>query len=178
MILKTLSVGICGSDVHYWAHGGIGSFIVNGPIILGHETSAEVHKVGDKVTNLKPGDIVAIEPGTPCRCCCDCKEGRYNLCPEMTFHATPPFDGTLTRFFKHPADLCFKLPDTISADEGALLEPLSVGVYSCRRAGINVGDNILVCGAGPIGLVTVMAAKAFGARMICVTGELSFNGVC
>lgn len=108
VILKTLSVGICGSDVHYWTHGGIADFIVDAPIILGHETSAEVYEVGEKVTNLKKGDIVAVEGGTSCRNCSYCKDGRYNLCPDMTFHATPPFDGTLTRFFKHPADLCFK----------------------------------------------------------------------
>jgi threonine dehydrogenase-like Zn-dependent dehydrogenase len=108
VILKSLSVGICGSDVHYWTHGGIGHFQMTGPMILGHETSAEVIEVGEKVFNLKVGDIVAVEPGTPCRCCTDCKIGNYNLCPDMTFHATPPFDGTLTRYFKHPADLCFK----------------------------------------------------------------------
>jgi len=169
ILLKTLSVGICGSDVHYWTHGAIGDFVVKAPMILGHETSAQVEDVGEGVTNLKRGDMVAIEPGTSCRACSYCKEGKYNLCPEMTFHATPPYDGTLTRYFKHPADLCFKLPSTMTPDEGALLEPLSVGVYSCQRADIKVGESILVCGAGPIGLVTIMAAKAFGASKICVT---------
>ena len=108
VVLKSLSVGICGSDVHYWCHGGIGDFVMTGPMILGHETCAEVHEVGAGVTNLKAGDIVAVEPGVPCGRCADCKEGRYNLCPDITFHATPPFDGTLTRFFKHPASYCFK----------------------------------------------------------------------
>ena len=108
MILRTLSVGICGSDVHYWDHGCIGDFVVNSPIILGHETSAMVHDVGEGVVHVKPGDVVAIEPGVPCSRCPDCKEGRYNLCKELTFHATPPFDGTLTRFFKHHANYCFK----------------------------------------------------------------------
>lgn len=106
--METLSVGICGSDVHYWTHGSIGDFIVKEPIILGHETSAKVVEVGSNVTHLQPGDKVAIEPGIFCGSCDHCRFGKYNLCPNMTFHATPPDDGTLTRYFKHRGDCCFK----------------------------------------------------------------------
>jgi L-iditol 2-dehydrogenase len=169
VLLRTLTVGICGSDVHYWKNGRIGDFVCTAPMILGHETAAEVVKVGEGVTHLAPGDIVAIEPGVPCRICNFCKTGVYNLCPDITFHATPPYDGTLTRFFKHAADFCFKLPAHVSPEEGALLEPLSVGVHACRRADIKVGQTVLICGAGPIGLVSILSAKAFGASSICVT---------
>ncbi|KAI1301715.1 Sorbitol dehydrogenase [Halotydeus destructor] len=169
VLLHSLKVGICGSDVHYWKNGRIGDFIVKDPMILGHETAASVVKVGPGVNHLKVGDVVAIEPGIPCRLCDFCKTGVYNLCSDITFHATPPFHGTLTRYFKHAADFCFKLPDHVSAEEGAVLEPLSVGVHACKRANVQVGHNVLICGAGPIGLVTLLSAKAFGASKICIT---------
>jgi L-iditol 2-dehydrogenase len=107
VILKTLSVGICGSDVHFWTHGAIGDFVVTEPLVLGHETCAEVIEVGDGVTNVKVGDIVGVEPGIPCRFCINCKGGRYNICPEVAFHGAPPTHGSLSRCFKHSADLCF-----------------------------------------------------------------------
>ncbi|RWS16313.1 sorbitol dehydrogenase-like protein [Dinothrombium tinctorium] len=169
VLLATQSVGICGSDVHYWVEGRIGSYVVNEPIIMGHETSATVVEVGEGVQHLKPGDRVAIEPGVPCRKCNHCKVGKYNLCANIFFHATPPDNGTLTRYFKHAADFCFKLPDNVSFEEGALLEPLSVAVYACKRAGVTIGSNVLICGAGPIGLVSLLASKAFGASRVCIT---------
>lgn len=108
VLLETRVVGICGSDVSYWVKGYIGDFVVNKPIILGHETSALVYDVGEGVRHLKPGDRVAVEPGVPCRCCVDCKEGSYNLCQDIFFSATPPDHGTLTRYFKHDASFCYK----------------------------------------------------------------------
>ncbi|XP_055342752.1 sorbitol dehydrogenase-like [Paramacrobiotus metropolitanus] len=162
-------VGICGSDVHYWQRGCIGDFVVKAPMVLGHETSGVISAVGDKVTHLKQGDRVAIEPGVPCRRCEYCKEGRYNLCPHITFCATPPYHGTLTRYYVHAADFCYKLPDHVSLEEGALLEPLSVAVHACRRAGIVLGNYVLVCGAGPIGLVNLVSARAMGASRVVVT---------
>lgn len=120
VILKTLSVGICGSDVHYWVNGGIGDFIVKAPIILGHETCAQVVEVGRNVTNVKPGDKVAIEPGVFCGMCDECRTGKYNLCQKMTFHATPPDDGTLTRYFKHHKEFCFKWVYFSFTDDEAL----------------------------------------------------------
>ncbi|XP_046848589.1 sorbitol dehydrogenase-like [Xenia sp. Carnegie-2017] len=167
--IEVHSVGICGSDVHYLRKGRIGDFIVTAPMVLGHETSGIVSAVGDGVTKLKIGDRVAVEPGYPCRMCDFCKTGRYNLCADMKFAATPPFDGTLCRYYCHPADFCFKLPDSVSFEEGALLEPLSVGVHACRRAGITMGDTVLVCGAGPIGLVNLLVAKSCGASQVAIT---------
>jgi len=169
VLIRIHSVGICGSDVHYWVNGCIGDFIVRGPMVLGHETSGVVAEVGSDVKNLKPGDRVAIEPGVPCRTCDYCKNGQYNLCPDIAFCATPPFDGTLARYFAHAADFCFKLPDHVSFEEGALLEPLSVAVQACRRANITLGDSVLICGAGPIGLVNLLTARAHGAAKICIT---------
>jgi len=167
--IEMQEVGICGSDVHYWTHGRIGDFIVKAPMILGHEASGVVSKLGEGVTTLKVGDRVAIEPGVPCRMCIYCKTGRYNLCIDMKFCATPPYDGNLSRFYVHDADFCFKLPDHVTMEEGALLEPLSVGVHATNRAGVELGSTVLVCGAGPIGLVNILTAKAKGASVVCVT---------
>ncbi|XP_067636043.1 sorbitol dehydrogenase-like [Eurosta solidaginis] len=169
VLLAMDSVGICGSDVHYLVNGRIGDFIVNKPMVIGHEAAGVVAKVGKKVKHLAVGDRVACEPGVPCRYCDHCKVGKYNLCPDMVFCATPPYDGNLTRYFKHAADFCFKLPDHVSMEEGALLEPLSVGVHACRRAGVELGSKVLVLGAGPIGLVTLLTAKAMGAEKILIT---------
>ncbi|XP_071644868.1 sorbitol dehydrogenase isoform X3 [Temnothorax longispinosus] len=162
-------VGICGSDVHYLVNGRIGDFIVKKPMIIGHESSGTVSKLGKNVKNLKVGDRVAIEPGVPCRICTYCKEGRYNLCKDMVFCATPPVHGSLRRFYKHAADFCFKLPDHVSLEEGALLEPLSVAVHTCKRAEIGINSKVLILGAGPIGLMTLLVAKAMGANKIVIT---------
>ncbi|XP_076056952.1 sorbitol dehydrogenase-like isoform X2 [Oratosquilla oratoria] len=162
-------VGICGSDVHYLTKGAIGDFVVKAPMVLGHEAAGTVVKCGQNVKNLKPGDRVAIEPGVPCRMCEFCKGGQYNLCPDIFFCSTPPDDGNLCQFYKHAADFCFKLPDHVTLEEGAFCEPLSVGVHACRRAGVKLGSVVLICGAGPIGLVSMLVAKAMGASKICIT---------
>ncbi|XP_005191495.1 sorbitol dehydrogenase [Musca domestica] len=169
VLLAMDCVSICGSDVHYLVNGRIGDFIVTKPMIIGHEAAGVVAKVGAKVKHLKVGDRCAIEPGVPCYICDFCKGGSYNLCPEMKFCATPPYDGNLTRYYKHAADFCFKLPDHVTMEEGALLEPLSVGVHACRRAGVGLGSNVLILGAGPIGLVTLLVAQSMGASKIMIT---------
>ncbi|XP_016915222.2 sorbitol dehydrogenase [Apis cerana] len=169
VLIQMGCVGICGSDVHYLVNGRIGDFVVHKPMIMGHESSGVVVKLGKNVKNLKVGDRVAIEPGVSCRYCKFCKEGRYNLCKEMVFCATPPVHGSLRRFYKHAADFCFKLPDHVSLAEGALLEPLSVGVHACKRANIGIGSKVLILGAGPIGLVSLLVAKAMGASKIVIT---------
>ncbi|XP_067636082.1 sorbitol dehydrogenase-like [Eurosta solidaginis] len=169
VLLAMDSVGICASDVHYLVSGRIGDFILNKPMVMGHEAAGVVAKVGKKVKHLAVGDRVACEPGVPCRYCDHCKVGKYNLCPDMVFCATPPNDGNLARYFKHAANFCFKLPDHVSMEEGALLEPLSVGVHACQRAGVGLGSRVLVLGAGPIGLVTLLAAEAMGAEKILIT---------
>lgn len=162
------TVGICGSDVHYLTHGRIGSFVVEAPMILGHESAGVIEAVGPGVTSLKPGDRVALEPGVPCRACSACKTGRYNLCPDVQFFATPPVDGSMARYVVHPSDFCFKLPDHVSLDEGALLEPLSVGLHACRRGGVGPGSRVLVMGAGPVGLTALLMAGAAGAAEVLV----------
>jgi L-iditol 2-dehydrogenase len=163
VLVSPKSVGICGSDVHYWTHGAIGDFIVKAPMILGHESAGIVIDVGSKVTNLKKGDRITLEPGVPCRICNYCKIGRYNLCKDMQFMATPPYNGAIAKFITHAADFCFKLPDHVSFDEGAMCEPLSVGIHACNRAGVQLGSHVLIMGAGPIGLMCLLAAKAAGA---------------
>ncbi|CAF0742915.1 unnamed protein product [Adineta ricciae] len=169
VLLEMQSVGICGSDVHYWKRGAIGDFIVRAPMVLGHESSGKIIKVGPNVKNLKEGDRVTIEPGVPCRRCDFCKTGRYNLCPDVVFLATPPVHGSIARYHTHAADFCFKLPDHVTYEEGAFCEPLSVGVHACRRAGVTIGSKVLITGAGPIGLVSMLAAKAMGADTIIMT---------
>jgi len=169
VLLRTHCVGICGSDVHYWKHGRIANFILDDPIILGHETCAEVVAVGPDVTNFKPGDRVCTEPAVPCRLCGYCKEGLYNLCLDVWCHATPPRSGTLTKYFLHPADFTYKLPDNVSNEEGAMIEPLTVAVYACKRSQVSIGKDVLITGAGPIGLFNIMVARAYGANKIVVT---------
>jgi L-iditol 2-dehydrogenase len=169
VLLRMEVVGICGSDVHYLVSGRIGPFVVKGPMVIGHEASGTVLEVGKDVKNLKPGDRVAIEPGITCRLCPDCKNGNYHLCRDMIFCATPPVDGNLTRYYVHDADFCHKLPDNMDLEEGALMEPLSVGVHACKRAGVRVGSVVLVLGAGPIGLVSMLTAKAMGASKVIIT---------
>jgi len=144
-------------------------------MVLGHESSGVVVAVGkgegvsdcDGSGNiLQVGDRVTMEPGVPCRACPSCKEGRYNLCADVKFMATPPIDGSLANFITHPKDFCYKMPDSVTFDEGAMCEPLSVGIHACNRAGIKIGTHVLITGAGPIGLVCLLAAKAAGATVI------------
>jgi len=166
VLVQIKYTGICGSDVHYWQHGRIGPFLVEAPMVLGHESSGIVAKVGSGVTSLKIGDRVALEPGIPCRRCERCREGKYNLCPKMAFAATPPYDGTLARYYCMPEDFCYKLPEAMSLEEGALVEPLSVAVHVCRQAGVKPGDSVVVFGAGPVGLLCCAVARSFGAKEV------------
>ncbi|PVH94748.1 GroES-like protein [Periconia macrospinosa] len=166
VVVRPRWTGICGSDVHYWVEGRIGHFVVESPMVLGHESAGIVHSVGEKVTNLKVGDRVAMEPGVPCRRCLRCKEGKYNLCPDMQFAATPPFDGTLARYYTLPEDYCYKLPESMSLEEGALIEPAAVAVHITRQAAVKPGDSVVVFGAGPVGLLCCAVAKAYGATKI------------
>ena len=168
-LIKIGSVGICGSDVHYYKHGRIGSFVVKEPLILGHESAGEVVDIGRNVKRLKIGDRVAIEPGVPCRKCFYCRRGNYNLCSDMVFYGTPPVDGTFREYITHPSDFVYPLPNTMGFDEGAMLEPLSVGIYASQLAAVHPGDSVVVLGAGPIGLVTLQAAKTAGASIAIVS---------
>ncbi|KAK7695916.1 hypothetical protein QCA50_000555 [Cerrena zonata] len=167
VLVTVKKTGICGSDVHYMVAGRIGSFIVENPMVLGHESAGLVHQVGKKVKNLKVGDRVAMEPGATCRICEDCKKGRYELCPDIIFAATPPYDGTLARYYRIPADLCYKLPDQLTLEDGAMMEPLSVAIHSvANTAGLRANQTVVVFGAGPVGLLCMAVAKALGASRI------------
>jgi D-xylulose reductase len=135
-------------------------------MVLGHESVGTVVETGDAVTGFQKGDRVALEPGVPCRYCARCKEGRYNLCANIIFAATPPVDGTLARYYALPRDFCYKLPDHVSTAEGAMLEPLAVAVHTISQARLRQGDTVVVMGAGPIGLLCMSIARAFGAGRI------------
>lgn len=168
VLIQVRSVGVCGSDTHYYDHGRIGDLIVTGPMVLGHESAGVIVAVGTDVDPARIGERVAIEPGVPCRSCAQCLAGHYNLCPDMAFHATPPIDGTLAEYVTHPSTFTFALPDSVSFDEGAMLEPLSVGIWACRRAGVAPGVRVLVTGAGPVGQLAAQVAVAFGATEVVV----------
>ncbi|KAN0131431.1 xylitol dehydrogenase [Lactarius tabidus] len=167
VLVEVKKTGICGSDVHYLVEGRIGDFIVESPMVLGHESSGVIHKVGNGVRNVKPGDRVAMEPGVSCRRCEACKTGRYQLCSGMAFAATPPYDGTLARYYRLPEDLVYILPESLSLEDGAMMEPLSVGVHSVfTQAKLQPAQSIAIFGCGPIGLLCMAVAKAIGASRI------------
>lgn len=172
VLVKLEYVGICGSDLHYYESGAIGEFVVKPPFVLGHEPGGTVVEVGKNVKHLKVGDRVALEPGKTCGHCEFCKTGRYNLCPDVVFFATPPVDGVFQEYVAHEADLCFKLPDQVSTMEGALIEPLAVGFHAAMQGGARAGQTALVMGAGCIGLVTMMALKAMGVSKVYVVDIL------
>ena len=169
VLVKIEQVGICGSDLHYYESGKIGDFIVKPPFILGHEAGGVVVEVGKQVTHLKVGDKVALEPGKTCGECEFCKAGKYNLCKEVRFFATPPIDGVFQEYVAHEASLCFLLPENVSTLEGALIEPLAVGMHAAMQAGAHIGQTAVITGAGCIGLVTLLALRAMGVSKIIVT---------
>ncbi|DBA87810.1 TPA: hypothetical protein ACH3X1_004809 [Trebouxia sp. C0004] len=163
------AVGICGSDVHYYKKGRVGHFVVNAPMVLGHESAGDIIECGPGVTSRQVGDRVALEPGVPCWSNRMSRQGRYNLDPDVKFFATPPVHGSLARFVDHPADFCFKMPDSLSYEQGAMVEPLSNAVHACRRGGVGPGKKVAILGAGPIGLMVLAAAKAFSASSVAIT---------
>ncbi|MBW5377600.1 NAD(P)-dependent alcohol dehydrogenase [Brachyspira pilosicoli] len=168
VLVKLEYVGVCGSDLHYYEHGAIGNYIVKYPFVLGHECSGTVVEIGDNVKHLKVGDKVALEPGKTCGKCEFCKTGRYNLCPDVIFFATPPVDGVFQEYVAHPESLSFKLPDNISTMEGALIEPLAVGMHAARQGDAKIGEIAFVTGAGCIGLCSMLALKACGVSKVYV----------
>ncbi|MFC7165052.1 NAD(P)-dependent alcohol dehydrogenase [Halospeciosus flavus] len=169
VLVAIRDVGICGSDVHYYEHGRIGDYVVEGPLVLGHESAGEVVATGEDVDSVSVGARVTLEPGIPCRQCAHCKRGEYHLCEEVEFMATPPHDGAFAEYVAWPADFVYELPESVSTREGALCEPLSVGIHACRRGDVDVGDTVFVTGAGPIGLLVMEAARAMGATDVLVT---------
>jgi D-xylulose reductase len=179
------SVGICGSDVHYYQHGSIGPFVVKQPMILGHEAAGVVIEVGAEVQHLKVGDRVCMEPGVPDPNSLESRRGMYNVCRKLRFWATPPYapnlladpawaagHGCLRSTVVHPADYTYKLPDNVSFDEGAMVEPLAVGIQAATKAKIKPGDIAVVMGAGPIGMMVTLAALAGGCAKVLL-GDIS-----
>ncbi|KAK3633830.1 hypothetical protein LTR56_015621 [Elasticomyces elasticus] len=180
--VRIASTGLCGSDLHYYSHYRNGDILVREPLSLGHESAGVVTAVGSSVTSLSTGDKVALEVGLPCGQCQRCKEGRYNICKEMKFRSSgksfPHFQGTLQERINHPAEWCYKLPEDVSLDVGALLEPLGVALHAFRRSQVLQGATVLVFGAGAVGLLCAAVAKLKGASKVIIAdidaGRLEF----
>ena len=175
VLIRIHSVGVCASDVHYYEHGRIGRYVVREPLILGHEPSGEVVALGPSVTSLREGDRVSIEPGVPCRACTHCRTGSYNLCDDVVFMATPPVHGAFVEYVAHPADFAYRIPDHVSYDEAALIEPLSVGLFAARRGRVRLGDRAAILGAGPIGLMTLLALQSQGVNDVTLVDVEPFR---
>lgn len=171
-LVRVRACGICASDVHYYVHGRIGRYVVESPMIVGHELAGDVVAVGSAVQHLAAGTRVAVEPGVTCGRCAMCKSGRYNLCPDVVFYATPPVQGAMSEYAVIRADFAHPLPDHVSYEQGALCEPISVGIHCCDLTGVRPGDTVVVLGAGPIGLTAVVAARQRGAGQVIVSDVL------
>ncbi len=169
VLVRVSSVGVCGSDTHYYRHGRVGTFVVEAPLILGHEAAGTIAAVGSGVADSRVGQRVSIEPQDPDPDSAETRSGRYNLCPHMRFFATPPVDGALCDYVTIGAAFAHPVPDTMSDDAAALCEPLSVGIAAVRKAAVTGGARVLIAGAGPIGVVVAQVARAFGATEIVVS---------
>jgi L-iditol 2-dehydrogenase len=169
VLIRVSSVGVCGSDTHYYRHGRVGSFVVDAPLVLGHEAAGTIVGVGESVDPERIGQRVSIEPQRPDPDSEETRRGHYNLCPHMRFFATPPVDGALCDYVTIGAAFAHPVPDSISDDAAALCEPLSVGIAAIRKAGISGGSHVLIAGAGPIGIVVAQLARAYGATDIVVS---------
>lgn len=170
VLIEVKHVGICGSDVQFYTDPSFGHmFEPHLPCVLGHESAGVVKEVGGNVKMLKPGDRVAVEPGVPCGKCEYCLSGRYNLCRDVDFMACPPWHrAAFSRYISHPASFCFKLPDNVSTVEGALVEPLAVGLHAVNRSRAHLGQNAIILGSGCIGLMTLLSLQAVGVTDITV----------
>ncbi|EJD02434.1 xylitol dehydrogenase [Fomitiporia mediterranea MF3/22] len=167
VLIAVKKTGICGSDMHNYVEGRIGANTATQPFVLGHEASGVIEKIGARVKNVKVGDRVAMEPGVTCRKCWDCKNGKYQLCQHVIFASSCPVDGTLKRYHKLPSDLTYKLPDHLTLEDGAMIEPLSVAVHAVSAtAHVRAGQNVVVFGAGPVGLLCMAVARALGAHRV------------
>ena len=186
VLVKVSAVGVCGSDVHYFKEGRIGDFVVSSPLVLGHEAAGTIVAVGSAISTERIGERVSIEPQHPSSTSVETLSGRYNLDPHMEFYATPPVDGAFAEYAKIQSHFAFAIPDEISDDAAALMEPLSVGIAAARKAGITAGSRVLIAGAGPIGVIAIQVARAFGATEIFVsdidenrlTQAMEFGATC
>lgn len=179
VMIRVKSVGICGSDIHFYKEGKIGAMTVVPPHTLGHECAGEVTAVGANVKHLKIGDRVAVEPGRPCGKCEQCTKGKYNLCPDMIFMSAPHpqklDEGAFVEYSARPANFCFLLPDHVSFEEGAMAEPLAVALQALKRGRVTAGQSIVILGCGPIAMSILLAAKAFGCGEVYMTDILDYR---
>jgi L-iditol 2-dehydrogenase len=173
VLVRVRAVGVCGSDVHYYQEGRIGDFVVDRPLVLGHEASGVIAGVGAGVDPARIGQRVSIEPQRPCRRCRMCKTGHLNLCPDMEFFATPPIDGAFADYVTAPDDFVFPIPDTLSDNAGALMEPFSVGMWAVGKVRLESGARVLISGAGPIGALASLAARSAGASEVVVSDPVA-----
>lgn len=173
VLVRLGAVGICGSDMHYYFHGRVGSFAIREPLTPGHEASGTVAAVGDGVTRVKPGDRIAVNPSRPCGRCAGCREGRENLCANMRFLGSasvfPHMQGLFSEYFVMPERQCVPVGTDVSLEEIAMSEPLSVALHSAQRAGNLLGKHVLITGSGTIGCMQVLAARMAGAARISIT---------
>lgn len=173
------AVSVCGSDVHYYDHGRIGGFVMHAPLVLGHETAGVVSAVGPDVTGagggVTVGTRVAVEPQAECGRCAQCRQGRYHLCPDIAFFATPPVDGAFAEYVVVPAHRAHPIPDALSDEAAALVEPLSVAMHAATKAEIGPGSRVLVSGAGPVGLLCLQVALARGASAVVVSDVMALR---
>ena len=173
VLIRMRSVGVCGSDIHYYRNGRIGSQVVQFPFVLGHEGAGVIEKTGSGVTALKPGDRVAIDPAMPCHNCDQCRDGRPHTCRNLRFLGCPgQAEGCLSEYIVMPASSCIVLPENVTMDQGALSEPLSIGLYTVRSAGDIKGKSVGILGSGPIGLSVLQSAIAVGAGEVYVTDKI------
>ena len=163
------TVGVCGSDVHYYTHGAIGPFVLREPMVLGHEAAGTIVEVGAAVRHLKVGDRVCMEPGVPNLSSRASKLGLYNVDPDVRFWATPPVHGVLAPYAVHPAAFTYRLPDNVSFAEGAMVEPFAIGMQAATKARIRPGDVAAVIGCGPIGIMVALAALAGGCARVFIS---------
>lgn len=179
VLIRVMSVGVCGSDVHFYKEGKIGAMAVVPPHTLGHECAGEIVEVGANVKHLKVGDRVAVEPGKPCGKCEFCQKGKYNLCPDMIFMSAPHpkklDEGAFVEYSVRPAGFCFKIPEHVTYDEGAMAEPLSVALQALKRGRVTAGQTMAILGCGPIAFSILLAAKAYGVSEIYMTDVVDYR---
>lgn len=173
VLIRMKSVGVCGSDIHYYTEGKIGSQVVEYPFTVGHEGAGIIEKTGSSVTRVKPGDRVAIDPAMPCFMCDQCVSGRFHTCRKLRFLGCPgQAEGCLSEFLVMPESSCFKISENMTLDQAALSEPLAIGVYATRLYGSLKGARIAILGSGPIGISVLLPALADGASRIFMTDKI------
>ncbi len=169
VLVRVTCCGVCGSDVHYYQDGECGGNVVEAPLVLGHEFAGQVAAIGPGVRALQEGDRVAIEPGVACGQCSPCRAGRYNLCANMRFAGTPPIDGAYVEYVVYPEAFVYKLPEEMSDTLGAMIEPVACAVHATQRGAVALGQRVAILGAGPIGLLTAIAAQERGAGIALIS---------